>query len=78
MPERFEQFVFLVITWGDSPPKWDGTDARELFGPFTVREDGSHLAEIEEIARAWTREHPDLPGVTMTLFLNRLSDDASK
>ncbi|MEU6725505.1 hypothetical protein ABZ917_17500 [Nonomuraea wenchangensis] len=75
MPEPFEHFVFLVITWGDSPPRWDGTDERDLFGPFLVREDGSHLDEATKTMRAWERDHPDLPGVMATLFLTRLDDD---
>lgn len=68
MPEPSPNFIFLVITWGDSPPTWDGSDNRTLLGPYIAREDGSHLLEIEEAARGWKRDHPDLPGMALHLF----------
>lgn len=73
MPESCEHFVFLVITSGDSPPTWDGSDNRTLFGPYVAREDGSHLPEIEEAARGWKRDHPDLPGMALYLFSTELT-----
>lgn len=57
------QFVFLLITWGDS-----GEDERETFGPWIAQQDGSHLAQIAEKGRAWRAEHPDRPGMALHLF----------
>ena len=62
-----DQYVFLVITWGKG-----GEDEREVYGPYPVREDGSHLNEITERAQAWKAEYPDRPGMTFYLFATAL------
>lgn len=60
---RPEQFVFVTI-------EWDGADGRESepFGPWTVREDLSHIDEIGEFAMRW-RDIEAKPGMSLTVWL---------
>ncbi|MEV1245099.1 hypothetical protein [Nonomuraea sp. NPDC049750] len=58
-----EQLVFVTI-------EWDGPKRREAdpFGPWTVREDGSHLAEIQDFLKRW-RDTEAKPGMTVVMWL---------
>jgi hypothetical protein len=56
-------FVFLAISWGEQ-----GDEDSEAFGPFVVREDGSHLQQVEGVARRWRAEHSGCPNMAVHLF----------
>lgn len=59
---RPEQLVFVTI-------EWDGADGRasEAFGPWTSREDGSHLDELGEFLRRW-RDAEAKPGASFIVW----------
>ncbi|MEV7013305.1 hypothetical protein [Streptosporangium sp. NPDC051022] len=54
--------IVVSISW------YDGEFHHEFYGPFTVRADGSHLAEVEEFMKRWMREN-DGRHSTMVLHL---------
>lgn len=68
MPSGIAQYVFLVFTWGQAE------DQREVFGPFLVRQDGSHLQEITDQAQRWMADHPDRVDSSAELFLTVSAD----
>jgi hypothetical protein len=57
-----EQLIFVTI-------EWDGPKGRvaDPFGPWTVREDGSHLEEIQGFLKRW-RDAEAKPGVSFNMW----------
>ncbi|HEU4753638.1 MAG TPA: hypothetical protein VFU47_11065 [Armatimonadota bacterium] len=68
MPSDVDRYVFLVFTWGP------GDDEREVFGPFLVRQDDSHLQEITAQAQRWMTAHPGRANSSAELFLTVSAD----
>ena len=59
-----DQFLVVHVEW-DEP---DGTARQEIYGPWAVADDDSHLAAVSEFVRAW----PERSGVqpeTVTLVM---------
>ncbi|HUR74441.1 MAG TPA: hypothetical protein VMZ00_09195 [Sporichthya sp.] len=56
-----DQFVFVSL-------RWDGGRGEELFGPWQVRKDGSHLREINQFVTRW-QEVEQTNSAEMTVWL---------